>query len=367
MELQYFTGLEKERGIFYAVPKIMFINAELREISLKAKIVYSLLLDRVDLSKKNGWKKDGYIYILYSQKKLAEKLGLNEKTIRNAFKELLAKNLIRCKKRGQGEAQEIWVKNLSTIDNVENDYQPDQSYTPSHKEKSSKDKKRIKELEDEVSRLKAEISLLEEKNFLPENGKNDLSTVDKNSELDGKKLPPIKTNQNKTNFIKTNSLFQRGEKKREKSLKQIKEQVLDDLKKQETLPYEYVDDDRKMEEALKVITLFDSNKELSQGKDTFFMRGLKLFISSLTKMLTSGEKQFIRGVEVSTSRIYEKVVADICYNYKGNLCLDTIVYDSIDVYEEASKNQNIKSPIKYMTACIWSVLQSENIVQEYYY
>lgn len=384
MELKYFTGEEKERGIFYAVPKVMFINEELREISLKSKIVYSLLLDRVDLSKKNGWKKDGYIYILYSQKKLAEKLGLNEKTIRNAFKELIIKKLIKCKKRGQGEAQEIWVKNLNTVKLKSNDYQTDQSYTPAHEVKPSKDKKRINELEAEIEKLKSKIEQMEEEIILSKNGKNDQSRVEKNTEQEWKKTPTIKTKKNKTNYIKTKSLFQREREREGKKDKlqqqsqhsqsqlsqlsqqelreELKQEVRNEIKRQETLPYEYVEDSRKMEEALKEITLYESNKELAEGRETTYIKGLKLFISTLTRMLTKGEKQIIKGEEVSRERIYEKVVEDIGYNYKGKLCLDTIVWNTIEVYEEASKRQRIKSPISYMMTCIWSVLQNEYVM-----
>lgn len=376
MDLQYFTGQEKEKGIFYAVPKILFMNEEFRKLTLKSKMVYSLLLDRVDLSKKNGWKKNGYIYIMYSQKKLAEKLGLSERTIRTSFKELTSKNLISCQKRGLGGAQEILVKNIATITHNENDYQTDKCYTPSHDSSNTTQTKRIKELEAEVEMLKSQIMEMEEENFTLQTGNNFPSKTENISDLDRKNLPSSNTNPNKTNVINTKSIFQgKTEKKKEnnkitnikKSSQQITEEVKTEINQQKTLPYEYVNDARKMEQALKEVSLYESNKELSKGGEGFYFKGLKLFISTLTQMLTNKEPLIIKGEEVDKMMIYDKVVDDLCYNYKNILCLDTIVWNSIDAYEDASKKQQIKSPIKYMTTCIWSVLQNEYITQNYDY
>ena len=59
----YFYGAESEQFSFYRIPKMLFTNERFKTISAEAKILYGLLLDRMNLSAKNGWQdKDGKVY-----------------------------------------------------------------------------------------------------------------------------------------------------------------------------------------------------------------------------------------------------------------------------------------------------------------
>ena len=61
----YFYGAQADQFSFYRVPKVLFTNDRFREVSAEAKILYSILLERMDLSAKNGWIDDqGRVYII---------------------------------------------------------------------------------------------------------------------------------------------------------------------------------------------------------------------------------------------------------------------------------------------------------------
>ena len=60
----YFTAPDTEKFRFYRIPKLLFTDERYRPVSTDAKMLYGLLLDRLSLSEKNGWKDErGRVYI----------------------------------------------------------------------------------------------------------------------------------------------------------------------------------------------------------------------------------------------------------------------------------------------------------------
>ena len=65
------------------------------DLSMTAKIVYSLLLDRMTLSQKNGWADDaGHSFIIYPVERIAEDIDRSQTSVKSALTELSAKGLI---------------------------------------------------------------------------------------------------------------------------------------------------------------------------------------------------------------------------------------------------------------------------------
>ena len=86
---------------FFKLPKFLWEDDELRVLSPASKILYAAILDRASLSKKNGWiDRKGLIYVICSQREMAETLGCSEKSVRKCFKELENSKLIERRKRG---------------------------------------------------------------------------------------------------------------------------------------------------------------------------------------------------------------------------------------------------------------------------
>ena len=54
----YLHSAEADHFAFIRVPKILLQNEAFQGISVEAKLLYSLLFDRTELSNKNGWRDD---------------------------------------------------------------------------------------------------------------------------------------------------------------------------------------------------------------------------------------------------------------------------------------------------------------------
>lgn len=111
---------------FYQMPKGLFVYEKYRDLDVLSKVVYSILLDRIALSKKNKWiDKYGRIYLCFKQQELGELLNANRSTISRSMKKLEEYDLIKCEEQGRGHTNRIYLKKLiipldeSEINNAE--------------------------------------------------------------------------------------------------------------------------------------------------------------------------------------------------------------------------------------------------------
>ncbi|MCM1194177.1 MAG: replication initiator protein A [Acetatifactor muris] len=116
LELDYYYGNEAEQYSFYRIPKVLFTDSRFKAVSVEAKVLYGLLLDRMALSVKNGWMDEyGRVYIIYTISDILETLGCAEQKANKLLGELdSAKGigLIERKRRGLGKPNIIYVKNF---------------------------------------------------------------------------------------------------------------------------------------------------------------------------------------------------------------------------------------------------------------
>ncbi len=114
----YFHNMEQLRFDHYQIPKFLFVDEQVRQISNTAKVAYSIMLDRTKLSAKNNWEDDeGRIYIILPQKEMQELLGCSIRTIKSVFKELDIESgvgLICRKKQGFSNPDIIYVLDCTT-------------------------------------------------------------------------------------------------------------------------------------------------------------------------------------------------------------------------------------------------------------
>ena len=116
LDLDYYYGTEEDRFNFYRVPKTLLTDPQYKSVSIEAKVLYGLLLDRVGLSIKNGWMdKEHRVYIYFTQEDAMELMGCGKDKITRLFRELdqNGAGLIERKKQGQGRPVRIYVKNLT--------------------------------------------------------------------------------------------------------------------------------------------------------------------------------------------------------------------------------------------------------------
>ena len=65
------------------------------EYSINAKLLYTLLLGRTQLSQKSGWvSEDGDVYVIYTIRQMANDLNRSERTVKAALAELENAGLI---------------------------------------------------------------------------------------------------------------------------------------------------------------------------------------------------------------------------------------------------------------------------------
>lgn len=81
------------------------------DLTLTARLVYTLLLDRTTLSQKNDWVDEaGHIYVFFTLSALSEALKRSTMTIKKALNELESADLIERKRHGFSAPNRIFVK-----------------------------------------------------------------------------------------------------------------------------------------------------------------------------------------------------------------------------------------------------------------
>lgn len=120
IKLSYFYGKEADQYSFYKIPKLLFTEEYFKKISVEAKVLYGLMLDRMSLSMKNQWLDDeGRAYIYYSLDDIMDALGCSNKKAISIMKELDTEDgigLIEKKRQGQGKPTMIYLKQFMVQD-----------------------------------------------------------------------------------------------------------------------------------------------------------------------------------------------------------------------------------------------------------
>ena len=117
--LDYIHSSETEQFSFLRVPKILLQNDTFKGISAEAKLLYSILFDRTELSNRNGWRDDqDRVYIIFTIAEITESMNCGNKKAIQLLDELEHKaGLIERKRQGLGKPNLIYVKSFyRTVD-----------------------------------------------------------------------------------------------------------------------------------------------------------------------------------------------------------------------------------------------------------
>lgn len=183
----YYYGNEAEQFSFLRVPKFLFTHKTFISMSCDAKILYSLMLDRMGLSVKNNWfDEENRVYIIFTQEEARQCMNCGNDKCVKIFKELEEIGLISRKNRGMGRPALIYVKN----------------FVHESDEVSDKESEEVKTSENQKSRHRESRS--------HEVGKTEVLTSEnqksrdtKNRSFDIGKPDTIKTDNIKTDFSET--------------------------------------------------------------------------------------------------------------------------------------------------------------------
>ncbi len=110
----YIYDMEAEQYSFLRVPKVLLYHETYKHMSAEAKLLYSLLLDRVGISIKNGWMDDQHrVFIIFTVEEIQDCLNCGNKKAVQLMNELEDRvGLIERKRQGQGKPNLIYVKNF---------------------------------------------------------------------------------------------------------------------------------------------------------------------------------------------------------------------------------------------------------------
>ncbi|MUO32432.1 replication initiator protein A [Enterococcus gallinarum] len=105
-----YTVAEENSHRFYQLPKELFINESYKDLSLSAKVIYSFLLDRKELSRKNNWIDEyGQVFLLFTREHIMGMLNISKPTAVKAFKELTKASLIIEERQGLNKPNKIYI------------------------------------------------------------------------------------------------------------------------------------------------------------------------------------------------------------------------------------------------------------------
>lgn len=102
---------------FLRFPMTLLANPKYKEMSLEAKFIYSLLLNRLTLSQKNGWiNEENEVYLIYTREDAAAMLNISYKKTIAAFRELIGNGLLYEKRQGRGYPNLLYVLKADLTD-----------------------------------------------------------------------------------------------------------------------------------------------------------------------------------------------------------------------------------------------------------
>ena len=178
---------------FLMLPALLIYGELYRGLDSGAKIAWTILNDRANLSKKNGWyDEEGNVYFIYTNQELMNLVNVSEPTIVKIKKELISYGLLDQKRMGRGKANLLYI------------YEP---------VASKSDAQNLIEIEDVGNTLEFQ------------NLKNLSSRTENNLVQELKKIKP---NNNKNNNINFNNIVSVNESERAISNRLKKEELLTD-------------------------------------------------------------------------------------------------------------------------------------------
>ena len=118
VKFEYYYGNEAEQYSFFRIPKTLFTDLNFKKLSVEAKILYGILLDRMSLSIKNKWlDEENKVYIIYTIEEIMEVLNWGRNKSVKVMKEIEEIGLLEKKRLGLGKPNLLYVKNFIYTEN----------------------------------------------------------------------------------------------------------------------------------------------------------------------------------------------------------------------------------------------------------
>lgn len=116
MLFDYFYEGQSGNFLFYRIPKVICTDEYFRKLSSDAKLLYSFLLDRIQLSKRNHWVDErGRVYVYMTIKNIENSIGCCHQRSIRLLNELEEIGLIERQRSARGKPTCIYVKNFAAV------------------------------------------------------------------------------------------------------------------------------------------------------------------------------------------------------------------------------------------------------------
>ena len=115
-EFAYMSKEEAQEKQYLHVPKPLILDENFKHLSLKAKLLYALLLDELPESLAKGLEIDGHIYIYFDAEKVAGYLNCGRSKAYACLKELTDTGLLSIAipaRNGTSECNAYYIHSLS--------------------------------------------------------------------------------------------------------------------------------------------------------------------------------------------------------------------------------------------------------------
>ncbi|MDK7963493.1 replication initiator protein A [Staphylococcus warneri] len=213
--------IQKEK--FYQLPKVFFTNPKYTNLSNDAKITWSILRDRLDLSIRNNWiDKNGDIFFIYTNEKLKSILNISSPNkLSKIKKELTQADLFNQIRVGLNKPNKLYIKkpevteaDVYYISQQENDIEQrdNTDVSLSYVQKYDNDTSRnINNIRHEVSKEYTSDTDLNETEYIKTEN-NDTNDLNDTSDIVSKNYHSNHTNHQQTEFNNNALKFQALEK-----------------------------------------------------------------------------------------------------------------------------------------------------------
>ena len=123
MEKRYYTYNDAEQFTFYRIPKKLITEGRYKSVSVEAKFLYGLMLDRMGLSAKNNWvDEQNHVFIYFTIDDAVSQLCVSKNKALKLMSELVCAGLIEKKRQGLGKPDMIYVLDFNSggVENSDN-------------------------------------------------------------------------------------------------------------------------------------------------------------------------------------------------------------------------------------------------------
>ena len=115
MGFDYFYDGEEDSFVFIRIPKVLFTSPLYQDLTNDARMLYGMILDRMALSKKNGWRDEtGRIFVYFTLKEIESQLFVGHVKAVQLLDALEGHYLIKRIRRGMGRPSRIYPRRFST-------------------------------------------------------------------------------------------------------------------------------------------------------------------------------------------------------------------------------------------------------------